>query len=515
VLNEAACHHLTKSWHIDICCVHGREEYTDSFGKLFCKENHEGVHRPPLLSPASEAIQDDEPAPAQAIADEWHSAAARLLSHVPPGCLALSLVCDIDPQHPRALEVANSVVAPVRLLPRAHLRECHIRLAKTTDRRLQLLAEDTVSHACGIPAPSPTPPSNATATLITLPRELRNRILEYTDLVTPSREVLWDRLDRAYVVMSLYCDPLFECWPDRTDEGGPPTNGCFCRRRHAAFSPACKCWAPPGPALFLICRALYEDAQFVFFSSNRVIVHDYKPRPPWVLPLLEQHEGLGQNDESIPAYDYPNERFAASEFLREIAPTHSLAHLRFLELVFPPYRPGSWPETQHPAMQDWWATVEWLRDKINTPGLTIRLMVAEASSCPDSYNQAITVEDGDTIMTAYMDLMRPLTRLAGDGLGRFYASFPYPWELTEESRTRDMNETGWLRAEEEALKERAERYVMGHRYESLRKRQRGAAAQRLVRDILFILSRGGKDNLGAWKCRAHTTIGHRVLPKNQ
>jgi hypothetical protein len=30
-----------------------------------------------------------------------------------------------------------------------------------------------------------------------------------------------------------------------------------------------------------------------------------------------------------------------------------------------------------------------------------------------------------------------------------------------------MNESGWVYREMEALKERAERYVMGHRYESL------------------------------------------------
>jgi hypothetical protein len=469
VLNEAACHHLTTHGDIGICCVHGREEYTDSFGKQWCKRKHGGVHHLPLLSPASEAIQDDKkPASAPAVLDEWHSAAARLLSHVAPGRLTLSLVCDIDPQHPQAVEVANSVLAPIRLLPRSYLKECDIRLAKTTDRRLQQLAQDAGSHACGIPTPSATPAPSATTSLTTLPRELRIKILEYTDLVTPSREVTWSRQDRAYVIVPYYVDKFFQCWIDRTWDGGPPSNGCFCRRRHAAFSLACKCWAPPGPELFLVCRALYEDAQFVFFSRNRFIVHDHKPCPPWVLPLLERREE--EPDGPVPTYPYPNERFAVSEFLREVVPTPSLSHLRFLELVFPPYRPGSWPETQHPAMQDWWAAVDWLRDKVNPSGLTLRLMVADlGNSSPETYFRTISAEEGGTVMAAYMDLLQPLTRLASDGLARFYAYFPYPWELTEESKTRRINEIGWLQGEEEALKEQAERYVMGHRYESLYK----------------------------------------------
>lgn len=30
-------------------------------------------------------------------------------------------------------------------------------------------------------------------------------------------------------------------------------------------------------------------------------------------------------------------------------------------------------------MQDWWENVDWLRDKINAPGLTLQLVVAETS----------------------------------------------------------------------------------------------------------------------------------------
>ncbi|KAK4033380.1 hypothetical protein C8A01DRAFT_50025 [Parachaetomium inaequale] len=483
VLNEAACHQLTTDDYTDTCCLQGREDQ-DWLGLHWCKQKHRGAHQLPLLSPASADTCSDEgntPRAAQTMLNEWHSAAARLFSHVAPGRLALSLVCDIDPHHPQALVFAKSFVAPIQLLPPSYLRECHIRLAKTPDGRFQQLAQDAVSQACGIPTPSLEPPASATTTLLTLPRELRVRILEYTDLVTPQRQMIWSRQDRAYVVCHCrsedyhppeerHSDQFSECWLDKTFDGGSQSNGCFCRRRHAAFSLTCKCWTPPGPALFLVCRTLSEDARFVFFSNNRFIVHDYKLLPPWVLPLLELHEGDHDEDgPPVPAYPYPNERFAVSESLREVVPTPALAHLRFLELVFPPYRAPSWPETQHPAMQDWRATVDWLRDKTNSPGLTLRLTVADVpSDAPGPYRRTITVEEGETVMAAFMDLMHPLKRLAADrGLARFYAHFPYPWKCTEESRSRASNDRYWVWREKIALKERAERYVMGGRYDSL------------------------------------------------
>jgi hypothetical protein len=469
VFNEAACHH-EGSW---ACCLQGRKD--SGLGLYWCKLDHGGdVHQLPLLSEVSPGSHDDGLELAQAVLRDWQSAAAGLFSHVAPGHLALSLVCDIDPHHPQALDMANSIVAPISRLPQRHLKECHIRLAKTPDSRLKQLAQDTVSHVCGIATPSSMPPSKAT-TLATLPREIRTRILEYTDLVTPSREVIWSRQDRAYMVLLRARNPasttaehhsakLFSCYQARTLAGEPPTSGCFCRRRHAAFSLTCNCWAPPGPGLFLVCRALYEDAQFVFFSMNRFILHDYKPCTPWALPLFEDCA----DNRVVPTYPYPHERFAACEFLREVVPPRALAYLRFLELVFPPYR--RWPEKQHPAMQDWRATIDWLRDKISPPGLTLRLVVADLSEAsPPAYLQrTLTMEEAAAIMEAYTELLQPLTRLAqDDGLARFYAHFTCPSELSEGTRARDQNEPGWAWREKADVKKRAERYVMGTRYESL------------------------------------------------
>jgi hypothetical protein len=204
---------------------------------------------------------------------------------------------------------------------------------------------------------------------------------------------------------------------------------------------------------------LYHDAQLVFFSGNRFIVHDYQAEPPWELP------SAGQNSEgSIPSHEYPSERLAAAQFLRDAVPTHCLAHLRFLELVFPPYPPPAWPQREHPAIQDWQATVDWLQDKINAPGLTLRLVGAPVSDwTPDLYSAQITTSEGDTIMRAYMALLRPLRQLADNGLARFYANLIYLWQWAEGSR---YPEARWVQDKEREIKQHAERYVMGARYES-------------------------------------------------
>jgi hypothetical protein len=281
--------------------------------------------------------------------------------------------------------------------------------------------------------------------------------MEHTDLVTPRQQVLWSRQDYAYTIYHFRTDP-----DDAPDHGysnqfsdcfrnGDYYNsiGCFCRRRHAAFSSTCKCWTPPGADPFLICRTLYHDAQLVFFSCNRFIIHDYKPSPPWVVPLLERREDYAPDQ--IPDYPYPHPRLAASEFLRDIVPAHSLPHLRFLELVFPPYRASTWPGTHHPAMQDWASTVSWLRGKLRLPGLTIRLVVAETDNAPESYYYTITAEEGAAVIRAYMDLARPLRGLADAGLARFHANLPYPHRE-------------WAWREKEKLKRRIEEDVMGERY---------------------------------------------------
>jgi hypothetical protein len=127
--------------------------------------------------------------------------------------------------------------------------------------------------------------------------------------------------------------------------------------------------------------------------------------------------------------DYPNERFAVSQFLREIVPIRCLSHLRFLELVFPSYTPRTWPRSSHAALQDWRATVNWVRDKVNAPGLTLRVVMNHLydDDPEDPANCSVMTEhDGNEILKAYARIFKPLRLLAADGLARFYAQLTDP-----------------------------------------------------------------------------------------
>ncbi|KAH6855812.1 hypothetical protein B0I37DRAFT_63368 [Chaetomium sp. MPI-CAGE-AT-0009] len=469
VVNEAACHNRVTKNDKKCCCCQGRDDEDWSYS-LWCRKKHCGIHQAPLLSDGAMSADDD-------MRRAWHSAAAQLFSRIAPGRLALSLVCDIDPQHPLALHLAESILAPLRLLPRSYLSECRIRLAKTPDGPLQQLAQDAAVHACGLPAPvphaSPEPLGAATtattATLASLPRELHVRILEYTDLVVPRRQVMWSRPDRTYMVLrflrgadppptpdELYADQFFECYRDRPE-------GCFCRRRHAVFSSHCRCWAPPGPALFLVCRALSQQAQYVFFSRNRFIIHDYEAST--VLPSP-------QPGSSPPGRgSYPFDKFAASEFLRDVVPASALAHLRFLELVFPPYPSAMWPGPEHPAARDWPTTIsQLLRDGgLNLPALTLRVVVMDESNGASDRTDVATAEEAAALLRGYADFVRPF-RGRGLGLARFYAHFRYPWQKPLDVVISEPGRRGpWYdpQLQKRELKERLERYVMGARYESM------------------------------------------------
>ncbi len=72
-------------------------------------------------------------------------------------------------------------------------------------------------------------------------------------------------------------------------------------------------------------------------------------------------------------------------------------------------------------------------------------------------------EDRRTIMTAYMDLLRPLPPLVERDLARFYAHFAYLWE--EEFEVIQQDHDPW--SDKNELKDRLEKYVMGERYESM------------------------------------------------
>ncbi|KAK3900208.1 hypothetical protein C8A05DRAFT_17459 [Staphylotrichum tortipilum] len=402
------------------------------------------------------------------VSSEWSATAAHLAAHIVPGQLELSLVYDIAHGD---LEAAQLILDSLRQLP--PLKDCHLRLCGTRDPGLQQLAQEAVLRARGITPPEPpglpsraaTPSSHAPLPhLLMLPPELRLRILEYTDLVTPWKEVYWSRLSR-YGITRARCEEQlsgnkcpqefhggcqFAQCRDRTP-WPHPSIGCFCRRTHTAASSACRCWAPPT-ALLLVCKTLYSEANRVLYSKNRFVIIDSR-----------------SESTALPWYprDYPHQSFAASHFLRHVVPRHCLWHIRFLEVVFAPFSHAGRPRVGHPAFQDWAETLDWARHELNLPVLTVRLVMARNTYPPQLFGIRMTKDHGRSVLDAYNSIVYPLRRLdptSTGGLARFYAELAWPLEYTNTARPKPP---GWLKGKERELKRRAEQYVMGERYESV------------------------------------------------
>ena len=479
VLNQASCHRRDEAESFGQCA----DDKVQSGTVVDDTNGREGFAN-------NDIPLDGHDQSVEALLLDWHATVACLASHITPSNLELCVVCDVG-NADHNIELARRAVAPLGLLP--PLKDCHIRLCRRPNDELQKIAHEAVLRARNITGQSPgaSPSQQArrsfasittNSQLLTLPREVRFQILEYTDLITPWKEVTWSRtpeytnligprwLDgplvkksQGYQASKIFCYPLdfrgerclvhHGCQFSRCWETFPePSIGCFCRRNHSAFSSTCRCWAPPK-ALFLVCRTLTEDARVVFYSGNRFVIHDFASDPPHAAPVGP----------------YPYERLAASIFLRDVVPTNYLSQIRFLELVFPPYSYEGWPREGDPALRDWAKTIAWAREKLNAPGLTVRLVMNDAfDGLAGDDRVRITGQQGRDILSAYARILGPLTKLGADGLAKFYARFAWPWNWDSNWHERhwSVRETKVAQKQYE-LKRRAERLVMGDRYGQL------------------------------------------------
>ncbi|KAK0670251.1 hypothetical protein QBC41DRAFT_318422 [Cercophora samala] len=477
IVNQNSCHH----------------KYTS---RINCRVEDSGLyshHEPPPDHCDEDVLQSANKLPhgrlltssdtcAESLLVRWRLVVHHLSASIVPGRLTLSVVCDVAPGD---IEAGRLVLAPITTMPRLH--DCHVRLSWRPDAKLQQLAREAIEQVRRIAAPKSSAPSASSSPLLRLPRELRLRILAYTNLVTPIREVSWDgRTYKADGSSNRYhvwhragfdSDTLGSCRSDHhygcqfkscwARGSADRYVGCFCSVRHAAISSTCHCWSPPTP-LFLVCRSLCYEAQHVFFSSNRFIVHDHTYTDASSGTRIQSRWGLST---------YPHVRFTASKFLRDTVPSNCLGSLRFLELTFPAYHHNAWPDADGPVIKDWTETIELAKDKLNNPGLTLCVIVADAAINPRETLRTMTWEDGQAVRLAYKSIISPLASLGQDSmvdpLHRFYAHLPDPLAWTSDNEallTEDPFKYFYrLNQEEQRLREEAERLVLGNeRYEKQR-----------------------------------------------
>ncbi|KAH6629922.1 hypothetical protein B0J18DRAFT_362316 [Chaetomium sp. MPI-SDFR-AT-0129] len=474
VLNQASCHASSPG----------------ADGRGFCCENVFSVGecpstgRFPVDKCQHDLPLDHEPNASRNFVDrlmeEWHATAARLAANTTPGRLELALVCDV---RPGAVDMAKRVLDGLLSFPA--LKDCHIRLCRDPDPALQTLAQEAVIQARRLTPPALPPParpacSNSSSSssqlnhtrpnLFTLPPEIRTQIFQYTDLVTPFCELNWGRKARRFYSQREACVALQdEKCPPKLHHGcqflqcaqvpGPDqTIGCFCRYRHTAASSTCRCWdGTKATALMFVCRTLLPDALRVGYGHNRIVVldHDEDVWPSWPWP----------------PGDYPHQRFAISEFLRDALPPYCRQYIRFLEVVFAPITGDSRPRDGHPALTDWEETVEWIKRNLNVAGLTLRVVTTRTRWDQGQYDSVTTPEQFWEVVEMCRTLLTPIQALVGathstptsdtnQVLAGFYANIAFP-TVTD---TRQLHSWEWHKRKDRMFKRRAEQFVMGVRY---------------------------------------------------
>jgi hypothetical protein len=229
----------------------------------------------------------------------WQEAASHLISHIKPLTLRLSLLCDSA-----NIERAKKIVEPLRAV--STLANCWIRLGRKPNHHLQATAQEAAMRAIGHQYP---PPSPSVFRYFDLPPEIRLNILQYTDLVTPTRNIEWS-FERKFGLR--YNDPgcKIPIWRQISTAGSSHIcqfRECrhdrdliaedYCQSQHAAFSANCHCWAPPA-SLLMVSKAFQEDAQAIFYAKNRFViangVHEYREggiQGPRENRLIDIHKG--------------------------------------------------------------------------------------------------------------------------------------------------------------------------------------------------------------------------------
>lgn len=362
-----------------------------------------------------------------------------------PALLKLHFICDVVD-----LQTGFVAVQPFLKETQPPLAGCSIRLCRKVDINLQRLAERAVRNVThGVSDRTQDDmfekTSSSTFRILDLPSELQHHILSFTDLVTPFGEVEWNPSTGMYYRYR-FGDGLREptyraCW-----EFSYPS-GCYCRSYHSAFSNIhrCQCWAPSTP-IFLVSKAIREVALQVFFGLNRFIVTS----------------GVTWN-----CACEPPERLPISIFLKGVIPADGYQFLRFLEVVFPPFGqegPVDYCAPTSAAWRDWVRTLDYVKDKLDLPKLTVRVYFASwlpADGPEDIPPYRAYIDKNDAYVRAvkksYLDVILPLKRFRG--LKGFFAHLPCPTEYAEGPHQGRVLKLVSLERE-------AERVVMGYEYDA-------------------------------------------------
>ncbi|KAI0142631.1 hypothetical protein GGR57DRAFT_486001 [Xylariaceae sp. FL1272] len=390
----------------------------------------EGRLNDPGWWPENEMRRDPPPLPSHRLAS-WKAAARHVLSNS-RGELCLRIFC-----HTGYQSVTHEVLQPLREFP-GSLRECELQLdssIRSTHSQLRTLAWEVVDLAKGLDPVLRSDPFR----FFDLPPEIRQYILQFTDLVTPFKEVYWDakhgfgvtqvvhpcdafscrgfsnpRVQNAYRFLDCRHNglPATErpgCRNRNTSQDRCPWNGDICCLYRTGYSARCVCWVKPT-ALLLASRRLYHEAIQVLYSQNSVII----------LPSEELKTPVGTIQK----------RFDVSTFITRHMWPETLHHIRTLECVFPAVDPRLAGDPLDPYYLDFCFAIDHLRNNSNVSQLTVIANVTVLSSVMEDddrwfHEQLKKTTDLNSILSAHIHLLRPFQKLRGNA--KFFVNLEWAW----------------------------------------------------------------------------------------
>lgn len=421
-----------------------------------------------------------EPTPPldSALVASWQAAARHILSHTRPQTLNLRLFCDTG-----VGDTTAAVLQPLRDFPGV-LKDCELQLHhEKNNNQARALAFDAATRAKGFDPDLRAQPFR----FFDLPAEIRRRILEYSDLVTPFKEVYWSA-SRGFRIATA----LIRCGRDECDTQlhrgchflfCEPLNslgaGYVCCRRRSAYSSRCQCWvAPRGP--FSASRSLYEESLQVLYSCNRIIVVPSKGLRSCLLP------------------DGVRKRLDASKFITRHMWPDVLHNLRTIEFVLPAFDAAYAPVSDELYYSDFRFAIDHLKAYADEPKLSIVISITSPTSIKYGGADDMWIfrrfTGGDSVaLRSYAQLLSCLKAL--QGMRCFFVHLEWARHWTAE-RAPDFNHLMYSKVNK--MESWLEKMVMGQDYDS-------EAA-------------GKSEPPSIWLCEIRNTLEHvrwRQLPEEQ
>ena len=168
--------------------------------------------------------------------------------------------------------------------------------------------------------------------------------------------------------------------------------------------------------------------------------------------------------------DRTPERMPAALFLTQVVPLAGLRHLRFLEVVFPPFL-TPWMLAHEPAYRQWQDAIAIVQNHLTIPALTLRVYFADKLPYDDPssgslFRNRMTKEQAMEIYKSYMRVLMPLQGLKG--LSKLFIHAAWPWEWTQRGKWRRTEQRDAVQRQVSDVERRLEMMVMGMSYESER-----------------------------------------------